>query len=75
MEYIIAVLLAFFVVLGLMFASSSERNPTPQQIRNQIIFNRWIKKWKKRLTPDEIIFPMILGIIILGFVGYMATQL
>ena len=75
MEYIIAVLLAFFVVLGLMFASSNERNPTPQQIRNQIIFNRWVKKWKKRLTPDEIIFPMILGIIILGFVGYMATQL
>jgi|TARA_R100001460_G_scaffold67913_1_gene108378 hypothetical protein len=46
--------------------------PTPQQIKNQIIFNRWKRKWIKRLTPDEIIFPMVLGIIVLGLIGYLA---
>lgn len=47
-------------------------NPTPNQIANRIIFNRWKRKWIKRLTPDEIIFPMVLGVILLGLIGYLA---
>ena len=34
-----------------------EDNPTPVQIKNRIIMRRWLRKWKKRLTPDDIIFP------------------
>jgi len=59
-----------------MFAVSSEGdNPTPTQIKNRIIFKRWIRKWKRKLTPDEIIFPMLLGIIILGAVSFLAIRL
>jgi len=74
MEYIIAVGTFFLIAIGLMYAVSSEGdNPTPTQIRNRIIMRRKWKKIKKALTPDEIIFPMILGIIILGAVGYLAV--
>ena len=74
MEYIIAVGTFFLIVIGLMYAVSSDgSNPTPTQIRNRIIMRRKWKKIKKALTPDEIIFPMILGIIILGAVGYLAV--
>ena len=76
MEYIISIAIAFLLIGGLMFAVSSEGdNPTPTQIRNRIIFRRWVRKWKRKLTPDEIIFPMLLGIIILGVVGYLAVKL
>ena len=37
-----------------------EDNPTPVQIKNRIIMRRWLRKWKKRLTPDDIIFPFSL---------------
>ena len=50
-------------------------NPTPQQIKNRIILKRKWRKIKKALTPDDIIFPMLLGIIILGGVGYLAIHL
>ena len=74
MEYIIAVGTFFLIAIGLMYAVSSEGdNPTPTQIRNRIIMRRKWRKIKKALTPDEIIFPMILGIIILGAVGYLAV--
>ena len=53
----------------------SRRQPTPQQIKNKIIINRKLRKLKKALTPDEIIFPMLLGIIILGAVGFLAVKL
>lgn len=53
----------------------SNRQPTPQQIRNKIIIDRKLRKIKKALTPDEIIFPMLLGIIILGVVGWLAIKL
>ena len=76
MEYVISIAIAFLLIGGLMFAVSSEGdNPTPTQIRNRIIFRRWIRKWKRKLTPDEIIFPMLLGIIILGAVAFLAIRL
>ena len=76
MEYVISIAIAFLLIGGLMFAVSTEgSNPTPTQIRNRIIFRRWVKKWKRKLTPDEIIFPMLLGIIILGAVGFLAIRL
>jgi hypothetical protein len=48
---------------------------TPVQIKNRIVMRRWLRKWKKRLTPDDIIFPMLLAIVVLGLVGYGAVQL
>jgi hypothetical protein len=57
------------------FDKFSSRNITPQQIKNRIIIKRKLRKIKKALTPDEIIFPMILGAIILGAVGFLAIQL
>lgn len=56
-------------------SSFSRRQPTPQQIKNKIIIDRKLRKLKKALTPDEIIFPMLLGIIILGAVGFLAVKL
>ena len=76
MEYILAVATSFLLIGGMMYAVSTEgSNPTPTQIRNRIIFRRWVRKWKRKLTPDEIIFPMLLGIIILGAVGFLAIRL
>ena len=76
MEYIISIAIAFLLIGGLMFAVSTEGdNPTPTQIRNRIIFRRWIKKWKRKLTQDEIIFPMLLAIIILGAVAFLTIRL
>ena len=76
MEYLTSIAIAFLLIGGLMFAVSTEgSNPTPTQIRNRIIFKRWVRKWKRKLTPDEIIFPMLLGIIILGAVSFLAIRL
>ena len=50
-------------------------NPTPTQIKNRIIMRRKWRKIKKALKPDDIIFPMLLGIIVLGLVGYGAIKL
>ena len=50
-------------------------NPTPTQIKNRIIMRRKWRKIKKALKPDDIIFPMLLGIIVLGLVGYVAVKL
>ena len=63
-----------FISLGLLIllVSTSERQPTRQQIRNQQKMRRW---WRSFKREGEIIFPFILGVIILGFVGYIATQL
>lgn len=76
MEYIAFTFVSLLLIVGLMYSQSSGgSNPTPRQIKNRIVFNRWVRKWKKRLTPDEIIFPMLLGIIILGAVGFLALKL
>ena len=50
----------------------STRQPTPRQIRNARAMRRWWRSFKKE---GEMILPFILGVIILGFVGYLATQL
>ena len=50
----------------------STRKPTRQQIRNQRAFRRWWRSFKKE---GELMIPFILGVIILGFVGYIATTL
>jgi len=70
-----AVALTFLLTLGLMYAVSGEDNPTPTQIRNRIIMRRKWRKIKKALTPDDIIFPMLLGLLGLGIIGYLAVQL
>ena len=41
MEYIAFMFVSISLVIGLMYAVSSEgNNPTPQQIKNQIVCNR-----------------------------------
>ena len=70
-----AVALTFLLTLGLMYAVSGNDNPTPTQIRNRIIMRRKWRKIKKALTPDDIIFPMLLGLLGLGIIGYLAVQL
>lgn len=57
------------------FDRFSARTLTPQQIKNRIIIKRKLRKIKRALTPDEIIFPIILGIIVLGAIGFLAIQL
>jgi hypothetical protein len=74
MEYIAFIMVSFLLVIGLMYAVSSEGgNPTPRQIKNRIVFNRWVKKWKKRLNifEQEQILGMILLVIGLGMLGLL----
>lgn len=52
-----------------------EDRRTPQQIKNQIIWNRWKRKWIKRLTPDEVIAPFIGGLLILFVVVLFTMKL
>ena len=61
-----------FIGLLILLLSTSERQPTRQQIRNQQKLRRW---WRSFKREGEIMLPFILGVIILGFVGYIATQL
>ncbi len=76
MEYIIAVGTFFLVAIGLMYAVSSEgSNPTPRQIGNRIVWNRFKRKWIKRLTPDEVIAPFIGGLLILFVVVLFTAKL
>ena len=74
LNLVLAVAVSFLLVVGLMFATSGNDNPTPAQIRNRIIMRRKWRKIKKALTPDDIIFPMLLGLLGLGLVGYLAVQ-
>ena len=74
MEFIAFNILFFLLVIGLMYAvSSGGGNPTPQQIKNRIVFNRWKRKWKKRLNIFEQgqILGMILLVIGLGMIGLL----
>jgi hypothetical protein len=48
------------------------REPTPQQRRNARAMRKW---WRSFKREGELMIPFILGIIILGFVGYLATTL
>jgi len=47
---------------------------TSKQIANQIIWNRFKRKWIKRLTPDEVLVPFIGGLLILLLVVLMAMK-
>ena len=74
MEYIAFMFISFLLVIGLMYAvSSGGGNPTPQQIKNRIVFNRWKRKWLKRLNIFEQgqILGMILLVIGLGMIGLL----
>ena len=74
MEFLAFNVLFFLLVIGLMYSVSSEGgNPTPTQIKNRIVFNRWKKKWKKRLNIFEQgqILGMILLVIGLGMIGLL----
>ena len=44
-------------------------NPTPQQIKNRIVLRRKWRKIKKALTPDEVIFPFLMGVLIIGLLA------
>ena len=77
MEYITFIFVSFLLVIGLMYAvSSGGGNPTPTQIKNRIVFNRWVKKWKKRLNifEQEQVLGMILLVIGLGMLGLLVIH-
>ena len=77
MEYITFIFISFLLVIGLMYAVSSEGgNPTPTQIKNRIVFNRWKRKWKKRLNilEHEQVIGMILLIVGLGMLGLLVIH-
>ena len=74
MEFLAFNILLFLLIIGLMYAvSSGGGNPTPQQIKNRIVFNRWKRKWLKRLNIFEQgqILGMILLVIGLGMIGLL----
>ena len=58
--------------LNKLLENLSQRQPTRQQIRNQQKLRRW---WRSFKREGEMMFPFIIGVIILGFVGYLATTL
>ena len=77
MEYIAFIFISLLLVVGLMYAvSSGGGNPTPQQIKNRIVFNRWKRKWQKRLNifEQEQILGMILLVIGLGMLGLLVIH-
>ena len=77
MEYIAFIFISLLLVVGLMYAvSSGGGNPTPQQIKNRIVFNRWKRKWLKRLNilEQEQILGMILLVIGLGMLGLLVIH-
>jgi hypothetical protein len=74
MEYITFIFISLLLVVGLMYAvSSGGGNPTPQQIKNRIVFNRWKRKWQRRLNilEQEQVVGMILLVIGLGMLGLL----
>ena len=77
MEYIAFIFISLLLVVGLMYAvSSGGGNPTPQQIKNRIVFNRWKRKWQKRLNifEQEQVLGMILLVIGLGMLGLLVIH-
>ena len=77
MEYITFIFISFLLVVGLMYAlSSGGGNPTPTQIKNRIVFNRWKRKWLKRLNilEHEQVVGMILLVIGLGMLGLLVIH-
>ena len=77
MEYITFIFISFLLVVGLMYAvSSGGGNPTPTQIKNRIVFNRWKRKRLKRLNilEHEQVVGMILLVIGLGMLGLLVIH-
>ena len=69
MEFLTFMAVSFLLVIGLMYAVSSEgSNPTPTQIKNRIIMRRKWRKFKKMLAVDEVIAPFVGGIILIFFI-------
>ena len=66
LNMLFAVGLTFLLTVGLMYSVSENDNPTPTQIKNRIICRRRWRKIKKALTPDEVVFPFLMGVLILG---------
>lgn len=51
------------------FSKLSRRQRTPQQIRNARAMRRWWRSFKKE---GELMIPFIVGILLLGFIGWVA---
>ena len=66
LNMLFAVGLTFLLTVGLMYSVSENDNPTPTQIKNRIVCRRRWRKIKKALTPDEVVFPFLMGVLILG---------
>ena len=66
LNLLFAVGLTFLLTVGLMYSVSENDNPTPTQIKNRIVCRRRWRKIKKALTPDEVVFPFLMGVLILG---------
>mgnify|MGYP003320208419 CR=1 FL=1 len=66
LNLLFAVGLTFLLTVGLMYSVSENDNPTPTQIKNRIVCRRRWRKIKKALTPDEVVFPFLMGILIIG---------
>lgn len=48
------------------------RKLTAQQIKNRRAMRKW---WRSFKREGEMMFPFIIGVIILGFVGYIAVTI
>ena len=66
LNMLFAVGLTFLLTVGLMYSVSENDNPTPTQIKNRIVCRRRWRKIKKAVTPDEVVFPFLMGVLILG---------
>lgn len=53
-----------------LFSRLSRRQRTPQQIRNARAMRRWWRSFKKE---GELMIPFIVGILLLGFIGWVAV--
>lgn len=52
------------------FSRLSRRQRTPQQERNARAMRRWWRSFKKE---GELMIPFIMGILLLGFIGWVAV--
>ena len=69
MEFLTFMAISFLLVIGLMYAVSSEgSNPTPMQIKNRIKMRRAWRKFKRTLAIDEVLAPFIGGLILIFFI-------
>tara|TARA_A200000159_G_scaffold133857_1_gene132126 strand:+ start:303 stop:542 length:240 start_codon:yes stop_codon:yes gene_type:complete len=56
------------------FSRLSRRQPTPQQERNARAMRRKWRKFKRSFKKEgELMIPFIVGILLLGFIGWVAV--